>query len=80
MIPLSEPLELSAETTPTPTPRPESDVITLNKTNYPLVVGNKSKTDFSDWETRGSSVQLAASVNSERYSASDITGSRLTKA
>lgn len=73
MIPLSEPLELSAETKPSPTPQPESKVITLNKTNYPLVVGNKSKTDFSDWETRGSSVQLAASVNSERYSASDIT-------
>lgn len=72
MIPLSMPLEVSAEIAPTPTPRPESDVITLNKTNYPLVAGNKSKTDFSDWETRGSSVQLTASVDSEKYSASDI--------
>lgn len=51
----------------------ESNAITLNYTTYPLVVGNKSKTDFSDWETRGSAVQLVAEVNDSEYTASDIT-------
>lgn len=72
MIPLSVPIELKTEAAPISTPQPESDVIKLNKTNYPLVAGNKSKTDFSDWETRGSSVQLSASVESDKYTASDI--------
>ncbi|MBQ8300540.1 MAG: Ig-like domain-containing protein, partial [Clostridia bacterium] len=57
----------------TDTDTTESEIITLNKTTYPLVVGNKSKTDFSDWETRGSSVQLTATVEDDTYSASDIT-------
>lgn len=73
MIPISTAIEVTSEAVPTLTPQPESTAITLNKTNYPLVVGNKSKTDFSDWETRGSSVQLSANVESEKYSASDIT-------
>lgn len=51
----------------------ESNAITLNYATYPLVVGNKSKTDFSDWETRGSTVQLTAEVNDSEYTASDIT-------
>ncbi|MGN0150806.1 MAG: Ig-like domain-containing protein [Clostridia bacterium] len=51
----------------------ESDSIVLNYNTYPLVVGNKSKTDFSDWETYGSTVQLTAEVNNSEYTASDIT-------
>ncbi|MGM9936640.1 MAG: Ig-like domain-containing protein, partial [Candidatus Ornithomonoglobus sp.] len=55
---------------------PAVSAITLNYNNYPLVVGNASKTDFSDWETRGSTVTLSAAVGSgSEYTASDITWS-----
>ncbi len=51
----------------------ESDNIILNYNTYPLVVGNKNKTDFSDWKTRGSAVQLTSEVNDSEYTSSDIT-------
>lgn len=69
-ITVSEPIESPSVI---PTAEPESDIIMLNKTTYPLVVGNKSKTDFSDWETRGSSVQLTAEVSGDKYTSEDIT-------
>lgn len=37
--------------------------LTLNKTNYPLVVGNADKRTFSGWETNGSTVTLTASLD-----------------
>lgn len=53
----------------------ESSAIVLDRETYPLVVGNKSKTDFSDWEERGSYFTLSAAVDSEQYDVSDITWS-----
>ena len=50
----------------------ERSAVSLDRTVYPLVVGNKSKTDFSDWETRGSSFTLNAEVDSDKYDVSDI--------
>lgn len=50
----------------------ESETIKLNYSTYPLVVGNKSKTDFSEWETYGSTVQLSAEVDDDEYTVSDI--------
>lgn len=58
---------------PEQTPQPETESVTLNKKTYPLVVGNASKTDFSDWETRGSTVTLRATVNDSDYTYRDIT-------
>lgn len=51
----------------------DTENIILNYNTYPLVVGNKTKTDFSDWETRGSTVQLKAEVIGDEYTSADIT-------
>lgn len=37
----------------------------LNRTNYPLVVGNSDKITFANWETSGSTVELTAFSDSE---------------
>ncbi len=50
----------------------ESNSIVLDRETYPLVVGNKDKTSFTDWETNGSSFTLNAEVNSDEYNVSDI--------
>lgn len=50
----------------------QNGAIMLDRYTYPLVVGNASKTDFTDWETQGSSFMLNASVNSDEYSVDDI--------
>ena len=47
-------------------------MITLDKTNYPLVVGSKNKLTFEDWENSGSSVKLTACIHTEKYKESDI--------
>ncbi|MBQ3462485.1 MAG: hypothetical protein IJH36_05125, partial [Clostridia bacterium] len=46
---------------------PSGTSITLDHNTYPLVVGNASATDFTDWETRGSSFTLTAAVDSNDY-------------
>lgn len=50
-----------------------NSAITLDRTTYPLVVSDNSKTDFSDWETRDSSFTFSAAVDSDEYSVSDLT-------
>ena len=48
-------------------------ILTLNRTNYPLVVGSEDKITFRNWENSGSSVELKASVNHDLYSESDVS-------
>lgn len=66
MEPISESVEESAEYT-----EPNSKVF-LDRTSYPLYVGNASVTDFTKWDGYGSSFKLNASVISDEYSESDI--------
>ncbi len=66
MEPISESVEESAEYT-----EPNSKVF-LDRTSYPLYVGNASVTDFTKWDGYGSSFNLNASVISDEYSESDI--------
>ena len=66
MEPMSESVEESAEYT-----EPNSKVF-LDRTSYPLYVGNASVTDFTKWDGYGSSFNLNASVISDEYSESDI--------
>lgn len=66
MEPISESVEESAEYT-----EPNSKV-SLDRTSYPLYVGNASVTDFTKWDGYGSSFNLNASVISDEYSESDI--------
>lgn len=49
-----------------------SFMITLDKTNYPLVVGGKNKLTFEDWENSGSSVVISAQINTGKYCENDI--------
>ncbi|MCD8390427.1 MAG: glycoside hydrolase family 78 protein [Firmicutes bacterium] len=58
---------------PTQPEENEDSAITLDRYVYPLVVGNSSKTDFSDWESRGSYFTLNATVDSDEYDESDLT-------
>lgn len=46
--------------------------ISLDRTSYPLYVGNSSITDFTKWDGYGSSFTLNASVVSDEYNESDI--------
>lgn len=49
-----------------------NEVISLDRTVYPLVVGNTSKFTFDDWETSGSTVQLRALVKHPTYTDEDV--------
>ena len=66
MKPVSESAEESAEYV-----QPNSS-ISLDRTSYPLYVGNASITDFTKWDGYGSSFTLNASVISDEYGKSDI--------
>lgn len=66
MKPVSESTEESAEYV-----QPNSS-ISLDRTSYPLYVGNASITDFTKWDGYGSSFTLNASVISDEYGKSDI--------
>ena len=46
--------------------------ILLDKTNYPLVVGNRDKLLFEDWEICGSTVVLHAEILTCEYEETDI--------
>ena len=50
----------------------EMPTLTLDKNNYPLVVGNKDKLTFEDWENSGSSVIITAQINRAMYCDKDI--------
>ena len=47
-------------------------IITLDKSTYPLYVGNASVTDFANWDGYGSYFTLTAAVDSDEYSENDI--------
>ncbi len=46
--------------------------IVLDKTNYPLVVGNRDKLLFEDWEISGSTVLLHATILTDEYEETDV--------
>lgn len=49
--------------------------ISLDRTNYPLVVGSADKLTFADWETSGSTVELQAVVDHEVFTLVDVVWS-----
>ena len=50
----------------------EHSQVLLNKQTYPLYVGGRRDQSFEDWDGKGSSVLLQASVVSDRYGAADL--------
>lgn len=46
--------------------------IVLDKTNYPLVVENRDKLQFEDWEISGSTVLLHAGILTDEYEETDV--------
>ena len=50
----------------------EHSQVLLNKQTYPLYVGGRRDQSFEDWDEKGSSVLLQASVVSNRYGAADL--------
>ena len=50
----------------------EHSQVLLNKQTHPLYVGGRRDQSFEDWDGKGSSVLLQASVVSDRYGAADL--------